>query len=114
MQARKDVRFSDDLINLTDRVIHLYDQGNGEIVSFQPDSRQLPDFPAVVESGASVVHYIVDEYNFNRLQERGRNCTDIAVFDHEDHGRQGILVATLYWGADPEIKIWLRRHNCSY
>ena len=107
MRNYKGTRLSDDFVNMTDRVIHIYNQASGEIIVFTPSTQKLPPAPIEIIDGAKTIHYIFEPEDIISLEKIGRELDDIAIVSDESYGRNGIPIAHLIWGRNPNISVCL-------
>ena len=93
-------RLSDNFINLTDQPVLVYEGSTGEIVEFVPSTEQeLPKYSAE-QTDQPIIHYIVDKSQASRIARTGRPLDDIAVAHGKNHGRDGAIITSLFWGKD--------------
>ena len=100
------VRLSDDFVNMTSEVIHVYDTPTGSIKTFPPSRQELPKSP-ITGTDRPVTHYIFEESELNALLETGRPLDDIAIIRETSHGRHDILMSSLVWGKNTNIEVCL-------
>ncbi|MBR3172697.1 hypothetical protein IKF21_02170 [Candidatus Saccharibacteria bacterium] len=110
MRNYKDTRLSDDFVNMTDRIIYMYDQVSGEIIEFAPSAQTLPTSPVEEVPGAKIIHYIFELEDVICLEKTGRKLDDIAIIFDESYGRNSTLITYLVWGKDTQIAVCLYRN----
>ena len=107
MYNYKNTRITDDLINMTNKPVALYDDRTGEIIRFDPKSVNLPVRPVEDLHRRKIVHYIVDEGKLRMLNALERSLDDIAIVNSKDLGRDGVEITKLVWAKNPKIPIRL-------
>lgn len=107
MRDYSNYRLSDQLINLTNQIVCVYEESTGEIVKFiPPNNQKLPEQPSH-EPGSPIVHYILEEDDAIKLAHTGRPLDDIAVVYGVNYGRDDIKITYLYWGKNPDARVCL-------
>lgn len=90
------------LVNLTRKIITLYDKGTGEIVSILPVISNMPEQPP----STPFIYYVVDKKTANRLKHSGRSLKDIAILHPEPYlGRGDTFLNYLLWGEDINTEV---------
>ena len=103
----KRIKVADELINLTNETINVYDQYSGEIVEIAPVSQELPELP----KNDSRIYYILERKVASRLRKTRRPLDDIAIAEHKGPGRDGFMITSLTWGKDKCKSVGLCRTN---
>lgn len=106
MRNYSKIRLTDSFINLTDKVVHVYDMENGDIISFPPSRRQLPKTPKI-KAGRPIVHYIIMASELGKLRKTKRPLDDIALLKKVEEGRTGVRIDYLVWGKNPIAEVQL-------
>ncbi|MBR0480122.1 hypothetical protein IJJ49_02595 [Candidatus Saccharibacteria bacterium] len=112
MDKYSHIRLSDDLINLTDQKVCVYESSSGEIREFPPSDLELPSFPIAVEAGQPTTHYILSREMAQRVKQSGRRLDDIAIVKNASLGRNGATITYLVWGMEPETRLELYDRAC--
>ena len=94
-------RLTEDIVNLTGKMISVYDE-TGAICSFP----SCDVAPYSVES-KQVLHYIVDEEKLEELKKANYPLQNIAIVTKKGLGRHGVEISMLKWAFDPKITVYL-------
>ena len=103
-------RLAGNIVNLTKEKFSLYMESSGILVDFLPHKKaKLPKAPTWrhKKGNSPVIYYVVEKKEYNKIKESGRKLDDIAVVSKKVVGRDGVLIAKLFWGENPSIEIRL-------
>ena len=109
---------TEQLINLTDQTIELYEYNSGEIWRFSPVQKYVPILKGVdvpidkAEHGKKICHYVVDTETAVQLSVAGYNMEHYAILVGKNTGRNNHQIATLVWAQDPTLQVKLYDHIC--
>ena len=98
------VRLADDLVNLTDTTISVYDDVTGDVVSFKPASQsQMGLIMSELEAGFHV-YYVVDDFRTAKalLDIFAFRKANIAVVTEKSGGRNNSIISKLVSAREPE------------
>lgn len=101
-------RVANNIINLTDSEIKMYEEQSGCIWKFQPDGKKVPDdFLPDWRHQEAAIYYIVDVKIVNELIRKGRSLEDIAVVKQKAVGRKNKVVSYPVWAGDMKTSVIL-------
>ena len=103
----RSVKWAKRLINLTGRSISLYEDRMGNVCTFKPENKKLPNVLISSNNCFPVTIYVVKEERLEEIKKSGRELDDIALALDQDVGRGGILIDRLFWAKDPTIRVRL-------
>ena len=95
MQNEKKI-VAEQIINLTDETIRLYDEFTGDIREFPPRSQgAMLQKPIYNDSSHPRLCYVVEPETVLEIRDMGRSLDDIAVISETGIGRDGVGVVYL-------------------
>ena len=100
------VRLSDELVNLTNSDIYIYEECTGIIKKIKPSNTTLPNTPEK-NTDKNRTHYICEPRRLEEIRQSDRRLSDIAVVCSKHMGRDNTLITKLVWGNDPHIEVRL-------
>lgn len=110
MGRYKNVRLTDNIVNLTNEPIALYEDTTGEIKSFEPiktepKNENLPEI--FNDDNESITYYVVEDETLGLLKKFGCRLENIAIIDCSSRGRDDITVVRLVWAENPKVRVRL-------
>lgn len=108
MRDYSSVRLTENLVNMTDRTIRLYEETTGEIRRFPVSKDKLPVRPVRTDGGSISVHYVYEEEDVEKIRKSKRKLDDIVVIRERTHGRGGREIVYLLWAKDMRTHVILR------
>lgn len=104
MQKRKDdTRRAKRIINLTDKIVRMYNDQTGQIVEFAPQVSEVSDSERDV-FGYPEVYYIVEAKDENTIKEEAA-LDNVTVVSIVGTGRGGVMVSRLKLVKNPEVAV---------
>lgn len=107
MRDYSSIRLTENLVNMTDRTIRLYEETTGEIRRFPVSKDKLPVCPVRTDGGEISVHYVYEKKEAERIKKSKRKLDDVAVISERTHGRGGREIVYLVWAKDMETRVIL-------
>lgn len=99
-------RLTENIINLTGKMINVYDEA-GNICSF-PSCDLIPNHTG----SRQLVHYVVNEEKLSELKKANFPLQNIAIAAKTGIGRDNVKITSLKWAFDPKTTVQLY-HNVS-
>lgn len=102
--GRESIRLADDLVNLTEESISVYDDVTGDIVSFEPISQSRMGLIMSELKAGFQIYYVVDDFQTADalFKSYGFKKTNIAVVTDKSGGRNNSVISKLVSAREPE------------
>lgn len=109
MYILENIKTANMLINMTEKVINVYDGYSGDIITLNPKMKKLPEEPNSKDSLLETF-YILKKETVDKLTKLGRSLDDIAVIRSTGIGRDEIEITYFSWGGDirKEVRLYCR------
>lgn len=106
----KNIIFTNEIINLTDKPFRMYEESTGMIPRLMPSSEKLPDKP-LPSAKCPSKYYVCEEDVIANLKASGRSLADIAYIRSSGWGRHNIEVSYIVSAEDEKTTIRLSRYK---
>lgn len=105
MHLRNDIKTANRVINLTGRIINIYEHSLGDLIPLPPESCKLPEVPD--EGKKYGTYYILKPNALEKIRQTGRPTTDIVLSHIRGKSSDGKDISYLYWSKNHNYEIWL-------
>ena len=97
-------RLTENIVNLTGKMINVYDE-KGDIISFPSCNSILH-----LADSRQIVHYVVSEEMLSELKKQNYPLKNIAIVARTGIGRDDVEISSLKWAFDPKPTVYLHRN----
>lgn len=94
---------TDEIVNLTESTISMYEESTGTIYKFSPISTEEAVFK---DLDPAEKQYVVScDYQAEKVVACGASIDNVAILDKQATGRDGKIISYLVWAKNPRIDV---------